>query len=69
MEEEKRENEPSSTCTYCGRWYEERDFDFQSCSNCGWDEENEIFNPKIKRGPGEANYMNGDADILTGEWI
>jgi len=55
-------------CPACGRHYEWLDFDYQSCSKCGWDADKEKYNPKIKVKPTEDDYLNGDADILTGRW-
>ena len=53
-------------CPKCGRYYDHIDFDYQSCSKCGWDAEVERYDPKIKIEPTEDDYLNGDADILTG---
>ena len=55
-------------CPKCGRLYDCIDFDYQSCSKCGWDADIERYNSKIKIEPTEDDYLNGDADILTGRW-
>lgn len=55
-------------CPCCGRLYGCIDFDYQSCSKCGWDADNNKYNPKIKIEPTQSDYENGDADILTGRW-
>lgn len=53
-------------CTKCGRDYDQIDKAYQSCSKCGWDEEKQKWGEK--REPTDEDYMNGDADILTGRW-
>lgn len=60
--------QPCDSCPSCQRSYDDIDFDYQSCSKCGWDAEKEKFNPSIKREPTDDDYMAGDADILTGRW-
>ena len=60
------ENEPFHNCPRCGRIYDEIDFDYQSCSKCGWDEENKKLDKPRK--PTQSDYENGDANILTGRW-
>lgn len=65
----KNEFEPLESCPMCMRTYDDIDFDFQCCSKCGWDAENETYSSEIARNPTEEDYINGDADILTGEWI
>jgi predicted nucleic acid-binding Zn-ribbon protein len=65
-DEEYWENQPCESCPKCGRHYDDIDFDFQSCSKCGWDEENQKWDEA--REPTEADYECGDADILTGRW-
>ena len=55
-------------CPRCGRHLDEIDFDYQSCSKCGYDIEEKKYNAKLKREPTEDDYLNGDADILTGQW-
>ena len=35
------EMQPLEMCPKCGRQYDEIDFDYQSCSKCGWDAEKE----------------------------
>ena len=67
-DEEYYENFPHEDCPRCGRHYDHIDFDYQSCSKCGWDVGEGRYNPKIKREPTNEDYMNGDADILTGRW-
>lgn len=53
-------------CTKCGRDYNALDKEYQSCSKCGWDEEKQKWGEKQE--PTDEDYMNGDADILTGRW-
>ena len=60
------ENDLRQTCPNCNRSYDEIDFDYQSCSKCGWDAENECWG--TSRMPIDEDYLNGDADILTGDW-
>lgn len=55
-----------NSCTKCGRDYDEIDKEYQSCSKCGWDEDKQQQGEK--REPTDEDYMNGDADILTGQW-
>lgn len=62
------ESEPLESCPQCGRSYDEIDYDYQCCSKCGWDAENNEPTGN-KRRPTNDDYMNGDADILTGQWI
>lgn len=54
-------------CPRCQRHYDEIDYEYQSCSKCGWDEENKKYNKPSK--PTQQDYLSGDADILTGRWI
>lgn len=60
------ENQPYESCPKCGRSYDDIDFDYQSCSKCGWDAEKETFGES--REPTDEDFMNGDADLLTGQW-
>jgi|SRR6185312_12379951 len=60
--------QPWEDCPKCGRTYDHIDFDYQSCSKCGWDAEKEKFDSEIKREPTDEDFMNGDADILSGCW-
>lgn len=53
-------------CPKCGRSYDDIDFDFQCCSKCGWDEAQQKWTEA--REPSDEDFMNGDADILTGQW-
>lgn len=53
-------------CPKCSRTYDEIDYEYQSCSKCGWDAENKKWGRK--RNPTQADYEAGDADILTGRW-
>ncbi len=62
------EMQPHELCPRCGRDYNDIDIDYQSCSKCGWDDEKEKFNSKLIIKPTEDDYLNGDADILTGRW-
>lgn len=58
---------PFESCEKCGREYDDIDFDYQCCSKCGWDrEEKKYTQPRM---PSDNDYLNGEADILTGEWI
>ena len=54
-------------CPKCGRDYDHIDYEYQNCKKCGWDAEKETWGKKIE--PTEENYINGDADILTGRWL
>lgn len=67
-DDEYYENQPYEDCPKCGRSYDDIDFDFQSCSKCGWDAEKEIFDQEVCREPSDDDFMNGDADILSGHW-
>lgn len=60
------EDSACEDCPKCGRHYDEVDYEYQSCSKCGWDEENKKWGESIK--PSSQDYLNGDADILTGWW-
>jgi len=62
------EMQPHEDCPRCGRWYGHVDFDFQFCSKCGWDAEAKKYDFKGKVEPTDEDYMNGDADFLTGRW-
>ena len=66
FDEEYYENQPCESCPKCGRSYDHIDFEYQSCSKCGWDEENQKWEKATK--PTDDDFMNGDADILTGRW-
>lgn len=55
-------------CPACGRSYDEIDYEYQCCSKCGWDADNKMPTGNSRR-PSNIDYMNGDADILTGEWL
>lgn len=63
------EGQPLESCPRCSRSYDDIDYDYQSCSKCGWDAEKEEYSPAIKRPPYNDDYMSGDADIITGRWI
>lgn len=65
-DEEYWENQPNDTCPKCGRDYNDIDYDYQSCSKCGWDEENQKWETPME--PTDADYECGDADLLTGRW-
>ncbi len=65
-DEEYYEGQPHEDCPKCGRSYDHFDFDYQICSKCGWDAENEKWTKA--REPSDDDYLNGDADILTGKW-
>ena len=54
-------------CPKCGRTYDEIDYEYQCCSKCGWDAENEKWGEP--REPDQSDYEMGEADILTGRWI
>lgn len=60
------EDEGYSDCPNCGRPYDEIDYDYQSCSKCGLDADGKPTG--YKRKPTNSDYLNGDADILTGRW-
>ena len=62
------EGQPCESCPKCSRSYDDIDFDYQSCSKCGWDEDKKTYNPEIRREPDGDDFMNGDADFLTGFW-
>lgn len=53
-------------CPKCGRHYDEVDQEYQCCSKCGWDAENDTWTKA--RDPQQSDYLNGEADILTGQW-
>lgn len=61
------EEQPYRECPKCGRDYDEIDFEYQSCSKCGWNEAEQKWGEA--REPSDEDYMNGDADILTGRWF
>lgn len=61
------EDELETECPKCGRDYDEIDYEYQICSKCGWNVEKGKFEKSRK--PKKADYMNGDADILTGQWF
>lgn len=65
-DDEYYENQPHENCPKCGRDYDDIDFDYQSCSKCGWDEAEQKWGET--REPSDEDYENGDADILTGRW-
>lgn len=54
-------------CPKCGRTYDHIDYDYQSCSKCGWDTTKNTFGET--REPDDDDFANGDADLLTGQWI
>lgn len=56
-------------CPNCERPYDEIDSDFCICSKCGWDANEHRFKSDAKRNPSDLDYLNGDADILSGEWV
>jgi len=62
------ENEGASfeTCPKCGRDYDEIGREYQYCKACGWDAEKQRWDKAIE--PTNADYMAGEADILTGRW-
>ena len=61
------ENSPHEHCPKCGRWYDEIGFEYQYCKACGWDAEKNEWAESME--PTDMDYLNGDADILTGEWL
>lgn len=65
-DEEYWEGQPLESCPKCGRWYDDIGYDFQWCHKCGWDEEKQEWGETVE--PTKEDYMNGDADILTGRW-
>ncbi len=66
-DEEYMEGQPYESCPKCGRSYDDIDFDFQSCSKCGWDNESESYGET--REPEDENYIMGEADLMTGRWL
>jgi hypothetical protein len=60
------ENSPCEECPKCGRVYDDIDFDYQTCSKCGWDADAEKWTKP--RQPTDEDYLNGDADISTQDW-
>lgn len=60
------DGQPNDDCPKCGRNYNDIDYDYQSCSKCGWDEENQKWEKPIE--PTDEDFMAGEADILTGRW-
>lgn len=62
------DGQPCEHCPKCGRHYDDIDFDFQSCSKCGWDEDKKTYNPEIIIRPTINDYLNGDADMSSGKW-
>jgi len=66
MEDELYDYNSYSDCPKCGRPYDEIGHEYQFCKACGWDAENEKFEKPIE--PTDSDYLNGDADILTGRW-
>ena len=65
-DDEHYEEEPNKECEKCGRNYDNIDFEYQCCSKCGWDADKQKWGEK--REPTDEDYMNGEADILTGRW-
>lgn len=65
-DEEYWEEQPCESCPKCGRDYNHIDYDYQSCSKCGWDDENKKWEKPME--PTDDDYLSGDADILTGRW-
>ena len=65
-DEEYYEGEPNDNCEKCGRTYDDIGYDYQYCKACGWDAENQKWDKPIK--PTDADYLAGEADILTGRW-
>ena len=61
------ENDGLLDCPKCNRAYDEIDQDYQICSKCGWDVGAQQY--RTPREPGVDDYMSGDADILTGQWV
>ena len=66
-DEDYYDNQPYESCPKCGRDYNHIDFDFQTCSKCGWDSEKEVFENVIVIEPTNKDFMNGDADLMTGQ--
>jgi hypothetical protein len=54
-------------CPKCGRSYDEIGYEYQCCRACGWDVEKNKYHKPLK--PTKADYMSGEADILTGRWV
>ena len=66
-DDEYYECQPLESCPKCGRSYDEIGHLLQYCKACGWDAENEKWEKPIK--PTDADFMAGEADILTGRWF
>lgn len=62
------ENKPLDSCPQCGRFYDEIDRDYQYCSKCGWDAEEEKYDESGIREPEDSDYDMGEADLMTGQW-
>ena len=60
------EMQPNESCVKCGRGYDEIDFDYQTCSRCGWDSENKQWTKP--RQPSDRDYLNGEVNVSIGEW-
>jgi len=65
-DDEYYDNQPLESCPKCSRDYDHIDMDYQCCSKCGWDAEKEEWTKA--REPQENDFLNGEADILTGRW-
>lgn len=57
-----------SDCPNCFRAYDEADQDYQICSKCGWDANENAMSVTSRRAHRLNDYLSGEADILTGEW-
>ncbi len=68
IDEDCEEDNIHTDCPKCGRYLDEIDYEYQSCSKCGYDIEKGQFDRKLRREPTEGDYMAGDADIITGRW-
>lgn len=67
-DEEWEEMQPHEDCPKCGCTYDDIDFDYQHCSKCAWDADKKAFSGRARK-PTDEDYLNGDADILTGQWL
>lgn len=60
------EDPTCESCPKCLRQFDEVDYDYQTCSKCGWDIENKVWTKPRK--PTDADFLAGEADVLTGRW-
>jgi len=58
--------ESLKSCPKCNLHYDDIDYEYQMCRQCGWDAENNSYGSRRK--PTNEDYIAGEADILTGRW-